>query len=365
MCMYVSLLVVVFDAARARAPTRAEPGREAPHTRGGGSAMRSVAADSSCRLPSLGKRPAEILREIGLDLDAPAVHRVGEGEPAGVQELSLQAAQLGAAVATIADQRMPDRLHVHAHLMGAPALQAHRKQGRLGQQLDHAEVRARGAPGGQADAHARAIARVAADRSVDRAGACRRVACDQREIFALQPALLERLLQASVGLLLTCHDKQPRGVAIETMHDARAALLLAAGGDAREQLRKRAFRIARTGVHDQPGGLVDHQQEGVLVADDRRKLGAELALLAVAQSADARASARSERRSARSSMSTSSSTPTVIAASARLNGGQPSGSLRKAVTEPVRTRSIRSPSAPPKISPLTSQVGPLVKERAK
>src|SRR5579875_2916698 len=83
MCMYVSLLVVVFDAARARAPTRAEPGREAPHTRGGGSAMRSVAADSSCRLPSLGKRPAEILREIGLDLDAPAVHRVGEGEPAG------------------------------------------------------------------------------------------------------------------------------------------------------------------------------------------------------------------------------------------------------------------------------------------
>ena len=38
--------------------------------------------------------------------------------------------------------------------------------------------------------------------------------------------------------------------------------------------------------------------------------------------------------------------PSVMDASARLNGGQPSGSLMKSVTEPWRRRSRMLPSAP-------------------
>ena len=48
--------------------------------------------------------------------------------------------------------------------------------------------------------------------------------------------------------------------------------------------------------------------------------------------------------------------PIVIAASARLNGGQPSGSLMKSVTEPLATRSRMLPSAPPISSPVGSQI---------
>ena len=42
--------------------------------------------------------------------------------------------------------------------------------------------------------------------------------------------------------------------------------------------------------------------------------------------------------------------------SARLNGGQPSGSLMKSVTEPARRRSTTLPTAPPMSMPVGSQI---------
>ena len=57
--------------------------------------------------------------------------------------------------------------------------------------------------------------------------------------------------------------------------------------------------------------------------------------------------------------------PSVIEASARLNGGQPSGSLMKSVTEPWRTRSRMLPSAPPSSIPVGSQISGCVACSAK
>ena len=57
--------------------------------------------------------------------------------------------------------------------------------------------------------------------------------------------------------------------------------------------------------------------------------------------------------------------PSVIEASARLNGGQPSGSLMKSVTAPSRTRSTMLPSAPPTSMPVGSQISGCVWWRAK
>ena len=57
--------------------------------------------------------------------------------------------------------------------------------------------------------------------------------------------------------------------------------------------------------------------------------------------------------------------PSVIEASARLNGGQPSGSLTKSVTEPSRMRSTMLPSAPPISSPVGSQISGASRWRAK
>ena len=57
--------------------------------------------------------------------------------------------------------------------------------------------------------------------------------------------------------------------------------------------------------------------------------------------------------------------PSVIDASARLNGGQPSGSLTKSVTEPWRRRSRMLPSAPPRSMPVGSQISGVEVWRAK
>src|ERR1700680_1169854 len=57
--------------------------------------------------------------------------------------------------------------------------------------------------------------------------------------------------------------------------------------------------------------------------------------------------------------------PSVIDASARLKGGQPSGSLMKSVTDPARMRSVMLPSAPPTSMPVGSQISRLEECRAK
>src|SRR4051812_20265415 len=101
-------------------------------------------------------------------------------------------------------------------------------------------------------------------------------------------------------------------------------------------------------VHDEARPLVDHQQVLVLV-DDREAHGRSPS--AGAPSAEGSRSAR-----ARSTTITSARIPSVIEASARLNGGHPSGSLTKSVTEPPLMRSITLPSAPPMSIPVGSQM---------
>ena len=57
--------------------------------------------------------------------------------------------------------------------------------------------------------------------------------------------------------------------------------------------------------------------------------------------------------------------PSVIEVSARLNGGQPSGSLMKSVTAPSCRRSTMLPSAPPMSMPVGSQISGWAAWRAK
>src|SRR3954454_13150860 len=91
-------------------------------------------------------------------------------------------------------------------------------------------------------------------------------------------------------------------------------------------------------MHDQPGPLVDDDQVLVLVGDRERLC-------------------RAHELGRRRSISTNrSSMPSVIEASARLNGGQPRGSLMKSVTEPWIARSTMLPSAPPTSIPVGSHI---------
>jgi len=50
-------------------------------------------------------------------------------------------------------------------------------------------------------------------------------------------------------------------------------------------------------------------------------------------------------------------TPTVTAASAMLNAGHQEPTPIKSVTPPKRTRSIRLPTAPPRIKPMANKEG--------
>ena len=142
----------------------------------------------------------------------------------------------------------------------------------LGERAVELEVRARLARVRAADGHARAHARVATDRRLDRAAARRRATLHEREVFALDLATRERLLQRRVRLLGARDDEQPGGVAVEAVDDA-GALGVAAGGAVREQLRERVLAMALGGMHDDAGRLVDDEQVLVLVGDAKGLAG--------------------------------------------------------------------------------------------
>src|SRR6516164_3346185 len=233
---------------------------------------------------------------------------------------------------------------MHADLVGAPCIQPQpQKRGARQRPLER-EVRARLPRVRATDRHARAHTRVAPDRGFDRSRACRRPALHERQVFALDLPPPERRLQAPVSPLGAGDHEQARGIAVEPVDDARA-LGIASCGAGREQLGERALAVPARRVHDHARALVHHQQVLVLVGDPE---GAH-------------------RRVCRErSTSTNRITmPSTIAVSARLNGGQPSGSLTKSVTAPWRTRSSTLPSAPPTSRPVGSQIQGLLQLRAK
>ena len=168
-----------------------------------------------------------------------------------------------------------------------------------------------------------------------------------------------------MGLLGARDDEQTGGVAVEAVHDAGALGVAAGGGGGSgrrggtldEQLGERVLAVALGWVHDDAGGLVDDEQVLVLVGD-REGLAHASALgdVAAARFAAWRAWSITRNRV---------STPKVIDTSARLNGGQPSGSLMKSVTEPTRTRSTTLPMAPPISIPVGSQISGSLVCRAK
>ena len=163
--------------------------------------------------------------------------------------------------------RVPDRLHVHAHLMRASRVEAQPQQRIPRERSLEREMGARAACGVAAHRHARARARVSADRRLHGARARRRPALHERKVLARYLASRERALEQRVDLVAARHQHQARGVAIEAVHDPRALRVNAARGDPGEQLRQRALLVAPPGVHDEARRLVHHQQVLILVCE--------------------------------------------------------------------------------------------------
>ena len=97
----------------------------------------------------------------------------------------------------------------------------------------------------------------------------------QRRVGTPDPARGDRRAQPAVGQVGLGDDHEPGGVAVEPVHDTRAAF------GARRQRRppghqrvhQRVVPVARRGMHHQAGRLVDHGQVLVLEDDGKRDAG--------------------------------------------------------------------------------------------
>src|SRR5918994_3951180 len=116
-----------------------------------------------------------------------------KGQLRGMQSLTRKsdAVARAAPVSLVADERMADVLEMHADLMGAARLQPAFDERRAAVALEHA-VRGARRLAAVRDRHARAHARVAPHRSVDRA-ARRRIALHHGEINPTHAAAGELL----------------------------------------------------------------------------------------------------------------------------------------------------------------------------
>ena len=120
---------------------------------------------------------------------------------------------------------------------------------------------ARGGPG---DGHAVALARGAADRGVDRAGARSEVPPRQGEVDPLDLAALDLRLQGAVGGVVASDDEQAAGVLVEAVDDARALRVLPPAEHVAELADQGRARVRRRRVDDQARRLVD---DGEVVVD--------------------------------------------------------------------------------------------------
>ena len=126
--------------------------------------------------------------------------------------------------------------------------------------------------------HALAIARMAPDRPLDRAGRGRRPAPDDRRVAALDPMDAELGREPHVGAVVLGDHHEPARVLVEAMDDARpqhpADARQAAGAMRQERVDQRAAGMARRRMDHEAGRLVEHQEMRVLVQDvERDRLG--------------------------------------------------------------------------------------------
>ena len=87
--------------------------------------------------------------------------------------------------------------------------------------------------------------------------------------------LLELPLQKIKGRLSLGHDHDARGIPVQAVHDARAAFPADAAKIAavvQDRVDEGSVRVPRGGMHDKTGGLVQHEQFGILKEDGERDI---------------------------------------------------------------------------------------------
>ncbi len=147
------------------------------------------------------------------------------------------------------------------------------QQGRSVERLLDRVAAARDAATRRPDRHALAVHGVAADRRVDLAAALGGHAEDERQVLLPHLAGGELRRQGAVRGVVLGDQDQARGPAVETVDDPGPQHAADAGevADAVQQgVHQGSAGGAGTGMDDEPGRLVDHEQVRVLVDDVER-----------------------------------------------------------------------------------------------
>ena len=220
---------------------------------------------------------------------------MGESEHRGVERLAAERGDLRdevgvrrhrptPAIGPVADDGRAQMGEVHADLVRAA-----RPQGRLQQRErrgarepleDPVAREGRATRPGGAHGHPQPVAGIASDRGLDHARRVRQPAVHQREIAPLDGPGLELAGQRRVRAVVLGDDEEAGRAAIQPVDDARPPRA-ADPGKVRAAVREQGMHqgprpMPRTRVHDEPHGLVHHQEVRVLVDDgERNRLGHE------------------------------------------------------------------------------------------
>ena len=181
------------------------------------------------------------------------------------------------AVHGVAPQRKARLSKMHAYLMRASGEQAHGKQRKTA-----GRRRVKRAPPGERAApalllghhgHARFYRRMPSDGQIAGSFGRRHPARD-RKIGLMHAALRKIFDEPQPGPFRKRHDHKAGGVLVQTMHDAgpRPFLKRKLRKARQHPMHQRARRAARTRMHGQPGGLVDHGDVRIAVHDVERPL---------------------------------------------------------------------------------------------
>jgi hypothetical protein len=133
--------------------------------------------------------------------------------------------------------------------------------------------RCRRAAAARADAHALAVALVASDRQVDLAALRPGHAAHDGQVDALDAVLAELVREVAMREVTLRDDEHAGGSAVEAVHDARPQHVADAGqvvAVVQQRVDERPAAVSGRRVHDDPRGLVEHDQVLVLVEHGER-----------------------------------------------------------------------------------------------
>ena len=176
--------------------------------------------------------------------------------------------RVGIAVASVAHHGMPEVGRVYADLVHTPRVELSAHHGGVLELRQGLEVGA-GAdrPGIARTRHGHGAA--PANPQGGLAGLGRgEMAAQLQQIGALDSMVLERLMDALVGLAADGEQDQARGAPVETMDHAHVRSAHALGLEhANQRVAERAHGALFRGGHGDTGGFVDHEQLRVAVTD--------------------------------------------------------------------------------------------------